>query len=152
MDLGEFFLNNGEEQKAAQVVEAPAFSLTKVMAVVAPLITAVVAVVTAAIKDTTFTTAQITALIIALIAFLAVTSAADVLARGIATSAEKTASGRMRSVQFPHPLSAKLAMPGGGHEDVAVLAASDASPPEFLCVRENKKVEWRKGADVKFDG
>jgi hypothetical protein len=148
--MGQFsklFLNQGTEDK--QVVEAPAFSLTKVMAVVAPLVTAVVTSVTAALKNISFSGGQITTLIVALIAFLAITASADVLARGLATSAQTTAAGRARWVRFDKPLDAKLEL-HGPDEAVAVLAASDASPPEYLCVRADKSLSWEPASKIIF--
>lgn len=142
--FAKLFLNEGAE---AGVVDAPAFSITKVMAVVAPLITAVVALVTSALEDVSFTSSQIVTLIVALIAFLAVTASADVLARGIATSAEKSAAARGRWVTFTRPLSATLALQGKD-ETVSVLAASDAVPPEFLCVRADKSLRWEKSSEL----
>lgn len=145
--LRTLFLNTGTEEK--QVVEAPAFSLTKVMAVVAPLVTGVITVLTAAIKDVSFSGGQITALIISLVAFLAITASADVIARGLATSAQTTAAGRARWVRFDVPLNAQLELEGPD-EAVVVLAASDASPPEYLCVRADKSLSWEPSSKVIF--
>ena len=147
MGLQEFFLNKGTEEDA--VVAAPAFSITKVMAVVAPLVTALVAFATSALEDINFSSSQITTLLVSLIAFLAITGAADVVTRGLATSAEKAAAGRARWVRFDTPLLAKLEL-DGPDEAVEVLDASDASPPEFLCVRKDKKLSWEPAAKVTF--
>lgn len=141
----ELFLNEGQEDKA--VVEAPAFSITKVMAVTAPLVTALVAWATSKLESVTFSSGQVTALIASLIGFLAITGAADVIARGIATSAEKTATGRGKWIRFTQPLAGTLAKPGKD-EAISVLAASDAEPPEFLCVREDKTLSWEPAAMV----
>jgi hypothetical protein len=149
MDLGEFFLNDSADSKEAAVVEAPAFSLTKVMSVVAPLITAVVALLTTLTTKVTFSSGEVVTLIVALIAFLAITASADVLARGIATSAAKSASGRLRMVQFTKPLPAMLSL-SGPDEKVSVVAASDASPPEYLCVRADSSVTWEPASTITF--
>ncbi len=162
MGLGQLFLNNGEQQKAAQVIEAPAFSLTKVMAVVAPLVTVLVTFVTAKLQDAAFTYGQITVMIVALLGFLAITSAADVLARGIATAAVKKADGltaaaqtsaaaRLRMAQFGTPMPGRLSLPSGGHQDVSVLAVSDANPPEFLCLGEDQTLSWNVATNVTFN-
>lgn len=148
----EFFLNSDPEREQAAIVEAPAFSLTKVMAAVAPLVTIVVAAVTAGIqrnKDT-FDSGQIITLILGLLAFLAITGAADVISRGIAAASEKQAAGRLRMVQFDKPLKARRATGNEGHEDVRVVAASDASPPEFLYLGEDEKLRWAPGSQIKF--
>jgi hypothetical protein len=140
-----FLLNQTASTKDNQAVEAPAFSLTKVMAVVAPLLTAVTALATSAIKNVSFSSAQITTMIAALIAFLAVTASADVLARGIATSADKQANGRLRMMRFSTPLKGQLAK-----SDVHVLAASDAEPPEFLCLRADESLSWHPASKVRL--
>jgi hypothetical protein len=144
-----FLLNQTASTKDNQAVEAPAFSLTKVMAVVAPLLTAVTALATSAIKNVSFSSGQITTMIAALIAFLAVTASADVLARGIATSADKQANGRLRMMRFSTPLKGQLAK-SGADEDVHVLAASDADPPEFLCLRADESLSWHPASKVQI--
>jgi hypothetical protein len=145
--LKELFLNEGQEEKT--VVEAPAFSITKVMAVVAPLVTALVTWATSQLESVQFTGGQVAAIIASLIGFLAITGAADVIARGLATSADKAATGRGRWIRFHTPLRATLALPEED-EEVTVLAASDAEPPEFLCVRKDKTLSWEPGKKVKF--
>ncbi|WP_151082842.1 hypothetical protein [Nocardioides cynanchi] len=146
-DVADFFLNKGAANQTASVVDAPAFSLTKVMAVVAPVVTVLATLLTSRIKNVHFDEGQITALIIALVAFLAVTSSADVLARGIATSAEKTASARTRMLRFEAPLTAGLQL-HDGTETVTVLAVSDAVPPEYLCVRADQTIGWQKASSI----
>lgn len=148
MEPIKFLLNQTADTKE-QVVEAPAFSITKVMQVVAPLLTGVVALATSALETVEFSSTQITALIVALIAFLAITSAADVIARGIATAADKRSSGRHRMLRFVAPLSARLTLPGKD-EDVTVLCASDAEPPEYLCLRADKTITWHSQGDITF--
>lgn len=144
--VSKLFLNEGQE---GAVVEAPAFSITKVMAVVAPLVTALVTWATSQLESVAFTGGQITTIIVSLVGFLAITGAADVIARGLATSAEKAATGRGRWIRFEKPLGATLDMQGPD-EKVSVLAASDAQPPEFLCVREDQSLSWEPAAKVKF--
>jgi hypothetical protein len=92
-NLISFLRNTSPSTSSSQVVEAPAFSLTKVMALVAPLVTGIASVAINVIKKKDFSPGQWTTIIVALIAFLAITSAADVIARGIATSATKSADG-----------------------------------------------------------
>jgi hypothetical protein len=159
MGLAKLFLNRGVE--AASVVDSPAFSLTKVMAVVAPLMTVLVTFVTGKLRTGTFTYGQITTMIVALVAFLAVTASADVLGRSMATAAAKKADGytsaaqtnasaRLHMAQFGTPLPAHLAQGGDAHEDVQVLAVSDANPPEFLCVRSDQTVSWAAASAITF--
>lgn len=56
--VSRLFLNKGQEDMT--VVEAPAFSITKAMAVVAPLVTAVVAWATSQIESVESTSGQFT--------------------------------------------------------------------------------------------
>ena len=142
-------LNSNKEDTA--VVQAQAFSLTKVMAVLAPLVTALATWLAGQFKEASFTTGQITTLLVALIAFLAVTGAADVLARGIATSAQTTASGRMRMMTFKSPIPGEVDVNGDGktHMDVTVVAASDADPPELLCLHEGE-TSWQPVSKVRL--
>ena len=142
-------LNNGKEDSS--VVQAPAFSLTKVMALLAPLVTGLAAWLAARFQDVPFTTGQITTLLIALIGFLALTGSADVLARGIATSAQTTASGRLRMITFQSPLPGELDLNGDGktHTDVTVVAASDADPPELLCLHDGE-TSWQPVSRVRL--
>jgi hypothetical protein len=144
--LFDFFLNKDDKDV---VVNAPAFSITKVMAVVAPVVTALASLASKWIGGYKFTSTEITVLIVSLLAFLAVTASADVLARGMATSAEKKAAGRARIVTFRPPLKAQLALPGPD-EAVTVIAISDASPPEYLCLLRDTSVEWHPSADLVF--
>jgi hypothetical protein len=156
MGLKELFLND----KQPGPVEAPAFSLTKVMAVVAPLVTLIVATVTDLVKDVSFTNGQVTALIIGLVAFLALTGSADVLARALATSAEKSAAALEKSAEaslgakspliaFKSPLSATLSLPGDD-EDIKVIAVRDGEPCQFLCRRADETLEWSPADKVVF--
>ena len=142
---GEFFLNRGIE---GEPVQAPAFSLTKVMATVASLVTTLVAVLTAALPTADFSNAQITTLLVALLGFLAVTGAADVLARAVAASARhaSTSAARERLLRFPTPLAARLTADGAGPA-VSVIAAAG---PEYLCVREDGTLSWEPAGTVRF--
>lgn len=88
----------GQEDKT--VFEAPAFSITKVMAVVAPLVTALETWATSQLKSVAFTSGQITAIMASLVGFLAITGAANVIAWGLATSAEKAATGSRQMGSF----------------------------------------------------
>ncbi len=146
MGVRKLFLNRGVED---ELVEAPAFSLTKVMAAIAPLVTAVVTLLAATLAEVEFTSAEITTLLVVLIAFLAVTGAADVLARAVAASARHaaTSAARERLIRFPTPLSASIAA-GGADPPVSVIAA--AAGPEYLCVREDGTATWESADNVRF--
>ncbi|RNL63198.1 hypothetical protein EFK50_15990 [Nocardioides marmoriginsengisoli] len=150
----DFFLNTSKESKEGQVVEAPAFSLTKVMIVLAPLVTTIVTLVTDKVGKTDFSSGEVTAMIVALLALLALTSAADVLARGIATSAEKSAAGakaaaEARTQVIPlNPTVAGQLVKDGPDEDVKIVAMSNASPPEFLVLRADDTLSWHPVSSV----
>lgn len=130
-------------------MRAPAFSLTKVMATVAPLVTTLVALLSAALPAVDFSSTQITTLLVALLGFLAVTGAADVLARAVAASARhtSTSAARERLLRFPVPLTARLTADGTGPA-VSVIAA--AAGPEYLCVREDGTLTWEPAGTVRF--
>ena len=80
--LTDFMLNRGQEEES--VVSSQAFSLTKVMAVIAPLLTALATWATDALTTVQFTPTHYTVIIVSLIAFLAITGSADVLAGWLA--------------------------------------------------------------------
>ena len=155
MNLRQFFMNSSPDTKQGQVVEAPAFSLTKVMAVAAPVITAVVTVALAGLRDIEFRSGQVVTLIVALIAFLALTGSSDVLARAIATAAEKRSAHLAKRGPKPgtavlhKPLPAKLILTGQD-EDVQVLAASTSDPATYLCLRADNTAEWLESKDLRW--
>jgi hypothetical protein len=83
-----FLLNQEQAAKTgSNPVDSPAFSLTKVMAAAAAVVTPVTALLVEAVDSIDFTSGQVVTLVLGVLAFLAVTSAADVLARGMAASA-----------------------------------------------------------------
>ncbi len=154
MGVKKLFLNKGTED--SQVVKAPAFSLTKVMAVVAPVVTALSTAALSWLKSVDFKGPQITVMVVALVAFLAITASADVLARGLATAAttysaalEKVAGARTRLTVFSTPLTATLVLKGLD-EAIQVIAVSDEDPPAFLCRRADETIEWRPSKKVTF--
>lgn len=150
--LKSFFLNTDEDESS--VVKAPAFSLTKVMIVVAPLLTTLVTFVTDKLPGADLNGTNLAAIVISLVGFLAITGAADVIARGVATSAQAKADATVAAqtaksgiVRFETPLSGRLALPGPD-ETVHVIAASDTEPPKYLCVREDSSLTWEDSSDV----
>ena len=156
-----FLLNSDvSTQTDNGAVSAPAFSLTKVMAVVAPLLTALVSTVLSNIKGVNWSTTDYVWMIVSLVAFLTVTASADVLARAIATSAKRRADAavrvaatradaRTRLMRFAVPVPGYLAPQGADGVRVHVLAASDAEPPEFLCIHDDTTMTWESA--VTFD-
>lgn len=83
-----FLLNRGVDE----VVKAPAFSLTKVLQTAALVLTPLVTLLVSALPKISFSPGQVVTLTVAVLALLAVTGSADVLARGMATSADKFAT------------------------------------------------------------
>jgi hypothetical protein len=156
-----FLLNRTSATENEGVVSAPAFSLTKVMAIVAPLITALVSTVLSRLDGVNWTTTEYVWMIVSLVAFLAVTSSTDVLARAIAASAksraaattkaaETRAEARGRIIRFSDPLPAFLPPTEGNNVRVRVIAASNAQSPEFLCVHDDNTMTWEPDVDVTF--
>ena len=52
-------------------------------------------------------------------------------------------------MRFSTPLKGQLAK-SGADEDVHVLAASDADPPEFLCLRADESLSWHPASKVRL--
>ncbi|MDO8143082.1 hypothetical protein [Isoptericola sp. 178] len=149
-NLWQFFTNTDEEAQQADVVQAKAFSLTKVVGVLAPVITAAGTWAVNQLELVSFSPGQVAAIIIAVIAFWAVITAADVMARGMATSAEKTANGRLHMVTFKHPVASRLEN-GTRDEKVTVVAFADADPPQFLVVHDpDKRATWEMSDKVEL--
>ncbi|MDO8146943.1 MULTISPECIES: hypothetical protein [unclassified Isoptericola] len=130
-NLWEFFTNKSEEAKGDAVVEGNAFSLTKVLVVLVPVVTSVGTWAVNQLREVEFSSGQITAMVIAVIAFVAVAVAADVLARAVATSAERMAGGRLHVVNLKTPIQGRLENTGRD-EKVSVIAIADADPLEYL--------------------
>jgi hypothetical protein len=141
----EFFTNTGNQKKDSSVVQAQAFSLTKVLGLLAPVVATAGTWAASQIKDIKFSSGEVTAIIIAVLALWAVTSAADVIARGLATSAATTASGRLHMVTFKEPVEGRLVLEDSTEPDelVTAIAVSDANPPEYLVFHEDdQSLSW----------
>jgi hypothetical protein len=143
--LRDFLSNKGAENP---LVASPAFSLTKWLQTGALVLTPLVTVLVAAIPKVDFTTWQIVALTAALLAFLATTASADVLARGVAAGAEKLAAGTTgKVVAIDPPVRGFLS--ADTRTAVTVVAARPQGP-DFLVVRADA-LEWVAQAAVSFD-
>ncbi len=118
----QFLLNGEPKKKEEAVVEGPAFSLTKVLTVAAILLLPVVTYIVTYLENAKFTTGQVTALILGVLAFLAVASAADVLARGIATAAQLQASSTKHLADVGQATMASVTTGAAGMADAAVKA------------------------------
>jgi hypothetical protein len=153
----EFLLNR--EKKQAEVVKAPAFSLTKVLAVSAPVVTVAAGLVTEwwTNLEIQLNATHFTALTVALLGFVAVGAAADVFARAIAAKGEAMARATSRGTgiyRFPVPVDGELrpTAESDDHSDVAVLAMSDADPMRFLVVNDDRTLSWVDAGTVTIAG
>ena len=158
--LPQFLLNTGPNAEKKQVVDAPAFSLTKVLASGGVIITPIATVVVAAVeKQADFRPHHYVALAIGLLGFLAITAAADVLARATVTAAQKkteaaqkeSATARVhvaRLIPFEEPVGALRAL-DGPDERVEVLAAASADDPYLLVQGTDGKITWVPAKEVK---
>lgn len=150
-----FLLNQGIAAEEAEVVDAPAFSLTKVLASAAVVVTPIATALVAQLTKVTFTAETFVALAIGLLGFLAITASADVLARALATAAEKNAqaavAGLAQLITFEEPLDATRIQRGEGRaaEDppVEVLASAYAGEPYFL-IKENSSLKWEPASGI----
>jgi hypothetical protein len=137
-----FLLNQGAEQK--QVVSAPAFSLTKVLAAAAVIVTPIATALVNQAKSVTLSAGNYVVLAAAVLAFLALASSADVLARSIATSATTRASAATAStaqmVAFATPLDGHR-ITDGADPAIKVLATAQIGEPVFL-VKEGDAMTW----------
>jgi hypothetical protein len=90
-----------------------------------------------------------------LLAFLAVTSSSDVLARSIAAAGQQKAmapavtTGRL--IPFDAPLPGRWKKGGAtGHVDVQVLAAAQGEGTLFLVKEDGSPLEWVKASEIKI--
>jgi hypothetical protein len=145
-----FLLNQGSEAQSSEIVRPPAFSLTKVLSagavIVAPIATIVVDKL-----DEGLTAQHYVALAIGILAFLAVAASADVLARAIATSAEKkaiaAAAGMGQLLTFRRPISGHRIVDNDEDVAVQILAAAQADQSYFL-VKEGDSISWLPASHV----
>lgn len=88
----------GGDVPVAGAVDLPAFSITKVLASVSTVVTVIATVVTGALDDKGFNLepGHVIALALGLLAFLAIASSADVLARSIATNKQAAVDQAVR--------------------------------------------------------
>jgi len=159
-DLGDFLLNKSESAQESAVVEAPAFSLTKVLASGAVIITPIATIIVDQATKVNLTAWNYTVLVAAVLGFLAITASADVFSRAYATAAKDqataataaigtAAAGLGHVVTFPAPLGAHRIndVPNAADFPVEVLATGYADGPKFL-VKEDSNVTWLPASDV----
>lgn len=149
-DPAKWLLN--KDNAGEQVVKAPAFSLTKVLTIATPLLTIVVGLVGDYMKDKTINWApsHIVSLTLGVIALVAIISAADLIARGVATAAAATAARTPANLSpFATPLRASL-ISVNPNVDVKIAAISAEEPPRFLCVADKGNATWEPESNLKF--
>jgi hypothetical protein len=154
-------LNQSGEAKDAQVVQAPAFSLTKVLAAAAVIVTPIAAVLVDQLKTVNLTAGNYVALAASVLGFLAIASAADVLGRSYATgakekatamtaAAEKSAEAAQAAlgqvVTFETPLAGHRIDPGPD-VPIEVLATAYSGEPLVLA-KEGEAIKWLRMAEV----
>lgn len=149
-DPMKWLLNDDKTEK--QVVKAPAFSLTKVLTIATPLVTIVVGLVGDYMKDKTINWApsHIVALTLGVLALIAIISAADLIARGVATAAAVAATADHRPTNlstFATPLNASR-ISVNPNVDVKIAAISSEHPPRFLCVDKKGNATWESETDL----
>jgi hypothetical protein len=158
--LGDFLLNKSEDAQEAQVVEAPAFSLTKVLAASAVVITPLATFIVDQLSKVNLSAGNYTTLVLGLLGFLAITASADVFSRAYATAAKEHATAATAAittatagvghvVPFTKPLAAHRISnkEGVGDAAVEVLASAYADGPRFL-VKEDSSVTWLRASEV----
>jgi len=152
--LVNFMLNR---DSADASVKDPAYSLTKVLATGASVVTPLAALLVSRIGSVTFSSAEIVALIVAVLAFLAVVSTADVVSRSLASA--KASSPVAQSLPLPPevkadgvlfefvPVRKGILHCDGPDPDVQVLAGRG----QLLLVAEpGKRLVWVPQEQVTF--
>lgn len=145
----DFLLNKGGPDEA--VVDAPAFSLTKVLTVAAPVVTAAVALISDKLDNMDFQAVHVTTLTVAVLGLVAIAGSADVIARSIASGAQADATEPASVVRLATPIKAVRILPGDD-ENVEVTALSCEQPPRFLCLRADASLSWEEEDDLRFSG
>lgn len=135
-------LNRGVENQA---VTAPAFSITKVIATSAVVLAPLGTYLVKAIANVKFTPGQVVALIVAILAVLALTSSADVLARSIATRGQTELSGY---VPVDPVVGATLIQPGADAAVDIVAMRRVGDTAQYLVYEPGKRLRWVGRADL----
>ena len=153
MNLFDFLLNRTETDK--QFVQAPAFALTKVLTAAAVIVTPLATLIVEKTSSVDLTSGQYVTLALGLLAFLAVTSSADVLARSIAAAGQQKAGALVaaagRLIPFDAPLQGRRMKEGtSSHVDVQVLATAQGDGPLFLVKEAAAPLEWAKASEIKI--
>jgi hypothetical protein len=144
----DFLLNKSPAAPSGDPVGAPAFSLTKVLSSAAIVVTPLATLLVDQFTKLSFTSGQIVALTVAILGFLAIASAADVLARAISASADSRAkavtaaaadSGTVMLLE--QPLAARL-ISAGEDPRVSVLAVRGGPHNRVLVAQDGGGLSW----------
>jgi hypothetical protein len=131
-------------------VEAPAFSITKVLTTASLVLTPLSAVLVNAFEgdDFNFQPWHIVTLTLGVLGFLAITASSDVLARARCARPDAGSAAERRDerdtanlIPFTKPLPGALT-DGGREPHVDVLAATGGSKAYFLVKRQNGSIDW----------
>jgi len=129
-------LNQGS---TTDVVDAPAFSLTKVLATAALILTPVVSYLVKWLEIADFSESQVVTLIVAVLALLAILGAADVLARALATA---RSSYPANPVDIEPALKAIWVDPGEDKPVRVIAGRTRGGGAEFLVVTNGDHLNW----------
>jgi hypothetical protein len=121
--IGDFLLN---DQDSAPV-PTQAFSITKILTIFAPIVTAAAAALTASIKNLVFTETQVVSLLVSVLLLLAVLGAADVVARGRIESAKRSADSAVHVAKTQAESALRVAESEAA--SARTLAQSAPAPP-----------------------
>lgn len=147
----DFLLNKGASGDE-QVVAAPAFSLTKVLGSAATIIAPLSALLVNWLSDVTLTARDYVVLTLGLLAFLAITSSADVLARAWATAATADKSAPDAGlIPFKAPLPARRITTAADVAVKVLAAANRREGPVFLLAEADGSLGWWPTSQVTFE-
>jgi hypothetical protein len=143
------WLTNAQSDATQDPVSSPAFSLTKVLASGAVIITPIATLLIKWLGDDSFNwhAVHIVALALGLLGFLAITASADVLARGISAGATPSHLDVTNIVQFDKPLRA--ALKDNNATEVEVLAVVAGRTSYYLVKGEDGNIAWKPTSFVR---
>jgi hypothetical protein len=152
-NLVNFLLNRDSADTA---VSAPAYSITKVLATGAGVVTPLAALLVSQIGSVAFSSTEIVALIVAVLAFLAVVSTADVVSRSLASTRTGSVShslpvapeAKSDEVLFEFiPVRKGILHQDGPDPDVQILAGRGH---QLLIAEPGKRLAWVPQDQVTF--
>jgi hypothetical protein len=148
-----FLLNRDHPDTA---VSAPAFSITKVLATGAGILTPLAALLAARLGSMDFSAAEVVALTVALLGFLAIVATADVISRSLVTARSTPArdplpldgAEKADGVLFEFvPVRKGILHVDGPDPDVQVLAGRGR---QLLVAEQGKQLTWVPQEQVTF--